>query len=153
MAMLSRISLSKTLAAAALLALGSPLAASAQEPDATVSMSGGHVGLGLGYSWGKGVLHYRGKDYPFHLVGLAAGDIGASNFKAEGAVYNLARAADFEGKFDTLNAGASIAVGGAAAVEENTKGVQIRLNAKAEGLHVSFGIGGMRTTFDAPARE
>jgi hypothetical protein len=143
----------KRLAAAALIALASAGAVKAEQPDATVSISGGHVGLGLGYSWGKGVLHYRGKDYPFHLVGLAAGDVGASNFTAEGAVYNLARVEDFAGKFDTLNAGASVAVGGAAAVEENTKGVQIRLNAKTEGLAVSFGIGGIRTTFDEPVTE
>ena len=143
----------KKLAAAALIALASAGAVKAEEPDATVSMSGGHVGLGLGYSWGKGVLHYQGKDYPFHIVGLAAGDVGASNFKAEGNVYNLANVADFEGKFDTLNAGATVALGGAAAVEENVKGVQIRLNAKSEGLHVSFGIGGIRTKFDEPVSE
>jgi hypothetical protein len=143
----------RRLAAAALMAIATVGAVKAQEPDATVSISGGHVGLGLGYSWGKGVLYYHGKAYPFHIVGLAAGDLGASNFTAEGSVYNLASVTDFEGKFDTLNAGATLAVGGAAAIEENRKGVQIHLNSTAEGLHLSFGIGGMRTTFDEPVSE
>jgi hypothetical protein len=143
----------RKLAAVALMALASAGAVKAAEPDATLEIAGGHVGLGLGYSWGKGVLHYHGKNYPFHIVGLAAGDLGASNFKAEGSVYNLHSAADFEGKFDALNAGATLAVGGAAAVEENVKGVMIRLNSIAQGLHVSFGIGGMRTTFDEPVTE
>ena len=148
-----KTTLLKRIAAAALIALASAGAVKAEAPDATVSMSGGHVGLGLGYSWGKGVLHYHGKDYPFHIVGLAAGDVGASNFKAEGSVYKLDNVADFEGKFDTLNAGTTVAIGGALAVEENVKGVQIRLSTKSEGLDVRFGIGGMRTKFDEPVTE
>jgi len=33
--------------------------------DATIKLSQGQVAVGIGYSWGKGVLTYKGKDYPF----------------------------------------------------------------------------------------
>ena len=30
-------------------------------PDATLTMSEGQVAVGIGYSWGKGVLDYKGQ--------------------------------------------------------------------------------------------
>jgi hypothetical protein len=58
----------KTLAAAALLASAALcsstlLRAADEKPDATVTLSGGTAGVGVGVPWGDGTLHYQGKDY------------------------------------------------------------------------------------------
>ena len=38
--------------------------AQAKNPDATLTLSEGTVGGGIGFSWGKGTLTYQGKTYP-----------------------------------------------------------------------------------------
>ena len=40
-----------------------------KKPDATLTMSEGQVALGIGYSWGKGVLTYAGQGIPVQGVG------------------------------------------------------------------------------------
>ncbi|HME62038.1 MAG TPA: DUF1134 domain-containing protein, partial [Candidatus Binatia bacterium] len=49
----------------------------AEKPDARVKLTGKALSAGVGYSWGSGVLTYQGKDYPFSVSGLSAGNIGA----------------------------------------------------------------------------
>ncbi len=39
-------------------------------PDATLTLTQGQVAAGIGWSWGKGVLTYQGKEYPFKVKGL-----------------------------------------------------------------------------------
>ena len=59
------------------------------EPDATVRIAGKSIAAGVGFSWGSGVLTYQGKEYPFSMTGLSAGDIGKhfppSDVKWQGA--------------------------------------------------------------------
>ena len=45
----------------AFLLLSGFAAAQDKKPDATLSMSEGQVAVGIGFSWGKGVLTYQGK--------------------------------------------------------------------------------------------
>lgn len=35
-----------------------------EKPVGTINFSGGSVSVGVGYTWGSGVLTYKGKDYP-----------------------------------------------------------------------------------------
>src|SRR5437762_981315 len=57
-----------------------PIGRAAEEkPDATVKMTGKALSAGVGYSWGSGTLTYQGKEYPFSISGLSAGNIGASS--------------------------------------------------------------------------
>ena len=44
-------------------------AAEEKQPDATLKLSEGQVAVGIGWSWGKGVSTYKGKDYPFKVEG------------------------------------------------------------------------------------
>jgi hypothetical protein len=48
------------------------------EPDATVKITGKSVAACVGNSWGSGVLIYQGKEYPFTVTGISAGDIDGS---------------------------------------------------------------------------
>ena len=45
-------------------------------PDATLDLSGGTVAAGVGYTWGRGTLHYRGRDYSFSVNGLTLINVG-----------------------------------------------------------------------------
>ncbi len=62
---------------------GLALAAETEKtPDATLTLSEGQVAVGIGWSWGKGVLTLEGKNYPFKIEGLSVLDVGIT--KAEG---------------------------------------------------------------------
>src|SRR3954454_7978133 len=60
--------------------------ARAQEevPDGAVRISSGSVAVGVGFTWGSGVLTYQGKDYPFDVGGLSVADVGISKAEAAG---------------------------------------------------------------------
>jgi len=134
------------LLAAALTAVALP--AFASEPDATIDLSGGRVGIG--YSWANGTLHYRGQDYPIKIEGLSALDVGAAKINATGEVYNLENLADFAGKYDVLSAGATVIGGGSGSIEENDRGVKLRLRSQNNGLNLNFAIEGMKIRFAKP---
>lgn len=77
--------------------LGSTITRAAEQPDGTVKMTGRSVAAGVGFSWGSGVLTYKGKEYPFSISGLSAGDIGFSSAELSGEVFNLKNIEDFNG--------------------------------------------------------
>ena len=86
----------------------------AQTPDATVKITGKSIAAGVGFSWGSGVLTYQGKEYPFSISGLSAGDIGFNVAELSGEVMNLRNLADFNGNYTSFGAG--LRLPGAAAV-------------------------------------
>jgi len=49
-----------------------------KQPDATLRLTTGSVALGIGYTWGNGVLTYQGKEHPFTIDGLSVVDVGIS---------------------------------------------------------------------------
>ncbi len=108
------------LLAAALAAsvLSLPVAASAAsgEPDATISLSGGTVAVGVGYTWAKGTLNYQGKSIPVTLKGLSVPAVGA-------------------GKID--------ASGGGASAMKNQNGVVVKLHSTTQGLNFDLSVDGV----------
>ena len=80
-------------------ALGLALAAAQADtrgPNATLSLSGGSVGAGIGVEWANGTLNYEGKRYPVVVKGLTVGDVGATVIEASGKVYDLKKVGDFD---------------------------------------------------------
>ena len=73
--------------------------ATAEKPDATLRLSGGSLAAGIGFSWGKGTLTYKGKDYPVSVNGLSLGKVGITGSSAYGEVYNLKKLQDFNGHY------------------------------------------------------
>jgi hypothetical protein len=117
------------------------------KPDATVTLKGGSVAAGIGYTWGHGELSYRKSPREFSIKGVSVADVGATNFTAAGNVYNLKRLSDFSGNYVAAGAGITIAGGGTATYLENEHGVVIKLIAtdvglkftlSADGVHVSL---------------
>jgi hypothetical protein len=121
--------------------------ASDAKPDGTVTLTGGSVAVGIGYTWGHGDLSYGEAPHEFSIKGVSLIDLGATNFSATGVVYNLKQLADFSGNYAAAGAGIAIAGGGTAVYLKNERGVIIKLIAtdvgvkfklSADGVHVAL---------------
>ncbi len=116
----------------------SPPVTAADEPSATVDLTGGSIAAGVGYVWGHGNLIYRGKSHKFKLSGLSLVDVGVAHITASGVVYNLRDIKDFDGNYVAVSAGLTVAGGGSAAVLRNEHGVVIKLLSTTEGLRFNL---------------
>jgi hypothetical protein len=93
------------------------------------------AGLIVGAGGGRGVLTYRGRDYPFRVSGLSLGvTIGASAMRLTGRVSGLREVKDFAGTYDAVGGGGAY-VGGIGGVQlTNKKGVIITLQGIEAGM-------------------
>jgi hypothetical protein len=123
-----------------------PVAQDAQ-PDATLTLKGGSVAAGIGYSWGHGELQYSDRSQRFSIKGVSVVDVGVADFTASGYVFNLNKLEDFSGNYVAAGAGIAVAGGGTATYLKNEHGVVIKLIAtdvglkftlSAEGVHVAL---------------
>jgi hypothetical protein len=131
------------LAIVGLLLLAASIPAVADEPNASVTFTGGSVAAGVGFSWGGGNLHFQGKDYPFTMSGLSVADVGIAKLDGSGDVYGLLQVQDFAGTYVAAAAGVTVAGGGVVAVLENQKGVKINVRSTTEGLKFTLAANGV----------
>jgi len=127
---------------------GSPApVADGARPDATVTLKGGSVAVGVGFTWGHGELTYGESSHKFSIDGVSVVDVGATDYSAAGKVYNLKDLSDFAGNYVAAGAGVTIAGGGTAVYLKNEHGVVIKListdvglkfNLSANGVHVAL---------------
>ena len=131
---------------AALVGLCLPLAASAAPrpaPDGTIRLSGGSVAAGVGFSWGKGTLTYKGKQYPISIKGIDVGDVGITNITASGKVFNLKKLEDFDGNYTSVGAGITVAGGESGVVMENQNHVKVEITSTTRGVKLAVAVGGV----------
>ena len=115
-------------------------------PDATLRLSGGSLAAGIGFSWGKGTLTYKGKDYPVSVNGLSLGKVGINSASAYGEVYNLKKLQDFNGHYHAGGAGrrgVTLASGQSATAMTNQAGVTVLLSSTQRGVDVTLGGAGV----------
>lgn len=112
--------------------------------DATVKLTGGVMGAGVGYKWGHGTLSYQGQEFKFCVRGLSLGDVGAASVDAQGAVYDLKSLGDFAGKYFALSGGFAIARGGSSAILKNQHGVMMELEMLETGLRFNIAASGLK---------
>jgi hypothetical protein len=118
-------------------------AAKEEKPNATLRLSGKSVAAGIGFSWGKGTLTYRGKDYPVSVKGLSLVKVGITKVTASGKVYNLKKLHDFDGNYTAAGAGMTLAGGGSAIAMKNQNGVRVVLHATTRGVDLTIGGAGV----------
>jgi hypothetical protein len=135
-----------TVTVASLFVMFSCLSAAAQEPDATFTLHTTSIAVGAGYSWGRGMLTFQGKAYPFHVDGLAIGEVGISSADALGNVYYLTHLADFSGTYTAVGTGGALGGGGSIATMRNQHGVVINLAGTSRGANIMIGVQGMKIT-------
>jgi hypothetical protein len=80
--------------------------------------------VGVGFSWGSGVLTYRGRTYPVQVEGLSVGEMGVTRATAKGEVSHLAKLADFAGNYAAVGAGATAGGGAGTTVMRNQNGAR-----------------------------
>jgi hypothetical protein len=127
-----------------LVCAGSPTPSQAQAMG-QVSVVFAKAGLIVGAGGGRGVLTYRGRDYPFRVSGLSLGiTAGASAMRLTGRVSGLREVKDFAGNYDAVGGGGAL-VGGVGGVQlTNAKGVVIALQGLAAGLEFAANRSGIR---------
>jgi hypothetical protein len=118
---------------------GIPTAASIRglKPSGKATMTQAFI---LGTGVGSGVLTFKGRTYPFTLVGSLIGLGALSTMQASGEVYKLSDVSQFSGPW--IQGTGSLAVTTKAAGEiwlENRNGVIMRLSAAQAGLTFSSG--------------
>jgi hypothetical protein len=116
------------------------------KPDATLTMSEGQVAVGIGYSWGKGVLTYKGKKSNFKVDGLSVVDIGITKATSAGKVYNLKKLEDFNGIYTAAAAEGTVAGGAGVTKMKNQNGVVIDLVSTTKGVNLKLAAEGVKFT-------
>jgi hypothetical protein len=124
--------------------VGSATPSCAQAPG-YVSVVFAKAGLIVGAGAGRGVLTYRGRDYPFRVSGLSLGvTIGASAMRLTGRVSGLRELKEFSGIYAAVGAGGAV-VGGFGGVQLiNKKGVTITLQGAEAGMEFAANRSGIR---------
>lgn len=119
---------------------------SESKADGTLRISGGSFALGIGTSWGKGTLTYKGKDYPVKIKGLSVGKVGMTSVSISGEVFNMKSLRDFDGHYNYGGSGmrgVTIASGSTGTLMTNQAGVIIRMHATQKGVDVNATGGGV----------
>ena len=141
--------LAALLACAALTLTGPATAKVKAAPAATATFSGETVAVGVSFTWGKGVLTFKGKTYPFKVNGISAIGAGYTKITGTGKVYNLKSASDFSGVYASAGGGASIGTKGVSSASlRNDHGVVIEFKAKESGVSVNLDISGVRIAME-----
>lgn len=112
-------------------------------PPAFVDLESTSVGAGLGFSWGTGTLSFEGRQYGFSVKELGLGELGFASLAADGAVTNLTNAADLEGQYLAVGAGATLGKGASTVIMRNSKGVTLSLQAETRGAQLSLAAKGI----------
>ena len=136
-------------AAVALVSAPVALAANADRGpvSATATFSGELIAVGMGYSWGNGVLTYEGRAHPFKAKGVSALGVGAQKMTGVAEVYHLRKLTDFNGIYGAAEAGGSFGKeGGGDAILKNDKGVEMRIHTRDRGIEVSLAVSGVDVT-------
>ena len=130
--------------AAAILVLSMGATASDfKKPVGTVSIESTSIALGIGVSWGEGVLIFQGNEYPFKVEGVSLADLGISRVSAVGEVYDLENVGDFAGVYSAAKAGIALAAGAEGLTMSNKHGVIINLRAMQQGVKLTLGVEGL----------
>jgi lipid-binding SYLF domain-containing protein len=99
------------------------------------------AGLLVGGGAGKGVLTYRGRNYPFRVSGLSLGvTVGASFGRLEGWASGIREISDFAGTYNSVGGGAALAGGINGVQLRNDKGVTMVLQGPKAGLEFAANL-------------
>ena len=132
------------------LAMPATAAQKALAPVGEITFEATQVAMGGTFSWGKGWLTFRGKQYPIKVEGLGLVGVGYSKVRARGKVYNLKQATDITGTYLEAGAGVALVEGAKGFLAKNERGVVIDLYAEQKG--VSFNLGGGSFTISLTMR-
>ncbi len=100
--------------------------------------------MGVGYTWGNGVLTYGGHRYRFSVKGVTVADVGFSRIVGHGRVYNLHRLQDFNGTYGAATGEATLGNGLGGQYLKNGQGVELRVDDVTKGARLSGSADGIQ---------
>jgi hypothetical protein len=109
-------------------------------PDATADFDAKQLRLIFGGAEGKGVLHFKGKDYPFTMSGVTVGGAGYTEAHGTANIYFLKNIDDFPGSYQGIGAGAAVGKSKGGNSFQNMKEVVIVTKSKGEGVALNLGV-------------
>lgn len=114
-------------------------------PSATLELEATQFRLLVGGGTGKGVLHFKGKDYPFTGKGFtgkggSVGGVGYTEVSATGKVYFLGKLEDFADTYRAIGLGAGVVKGAGTSSWQNQKRVVLILTHKSKRLAPNMGL-------------
>ena len=105
------------------------------------------AGFVVGVGGGRGVLTFRGHNYPFTVSGASLGfTIGASTTQLSGRALNIRGPGDIAGTYSALGAGAALAAGAQGVQLQNANGVILQLSGAKVGVELSAALAGVTIT-------
>ncbi len=116
----------------------------APKVSGTVKLESTSVALGVGVEWGHGTLTlHDGSTHKIKINGLSVIDLGVSEIKATGEVFNLVELTDLNGTFVAGEAGLAVGLGGSATAMKNGNGVVLQLKASQKGVKLTLAPEGL----------
>jgi hypothetical protein len=107
------------------------------------------AGFIVGVGGGRGILTFRGHNYPFRVSGMSLGaTIGASTNKMIGQALNMHAPGDIAGSYSTIGAGGALAAGAGGVQLQNANGVILQLHGVKAGVELSASVGGVTITME-----
>lgn len=126
------------------------IAAHAKDPAApgpvvaTITITARSAAVGVGYSWGKGELHYKGHTYEFSVNGVSVAAVGYAKVVGHGRVYGMKRLTDFTGTYVAATGEATLVKGIGGQFLQNANGVQIRIDNVTRGANLAGAANGIQ---------
>jgi hypothetical protein len=126
------------------------LPTSSRAETGTVRVEFTKGGFIIGVGGGRGVLTFRGRNYPFRVSGMSFGaTIGGSTNQLVGKAFNLRKASDLAGNYTAIGAGGALAGGAAGAqLQNNANGVVLQLSGIKMGVELSAAMSGVQIAME-----
>ncbi len=105
--------------------------------DGYVTITAKAADVGVGFTWGNGVLRYKGHQYHFSVKGVDIAAVGYSSVVGHGRVYNLHHLHDFDGTYGAADGEATLGNGIGGRFLKNGNGVEIRIDDVSKGARLS----------------
>ncbi len=121
-------------------------------PSATLRLESTSVAIGVGRSWGNGTLRFQDKDHEFKVSGLSLADVGVSKVTATGEVWGLEKLEDFNGTYNGVDLGVTVAGGAGGIAMRNENGVYIKMRSAGRGVKLSIATHGTKLTLVEEAK-
>ena len=112
--------------------------------DGHVVITAQAADVGVGFTWGDGVLTYHGHTYHFSVKGVDVAAVGYSKVVGHGRVYNLHHLRDFDGTYAAANGEATLGNGIGGRYLKNGAGVGIRIDDTTHGARLSGAAQGIQ---------
>jgi hypothetical protein len=121
-------------------------------PTGSVTIKAITVKVGVGVSWGKGILTFQNENHPFKVGGLSLVGVGGSSVDAQGTVFNLEKLEDFAGAWAEVSGAAVLGKESAGGITMRNGSIYMTLSGARKGAQLSAGGGGLTISFvDEPA--